>query len=454
MNTDNKNLYIVHAVDTEGPLRQSDKATLLRINELFGTSFDTNAHPRQLAEIIAKVLAKAIDLSGREEEVSHFVSTTQFLFSKKDYAAAIDEVTCPEFRTTHADPQGGPYRFSWFILDNVATLMNPRRRLFGYGQVYVNLVEALNPEYPDLDGRYLHYHQMAKDQHPFTKETNFHASDEYNQILCRNIIEHRQFPAAYRAGYCLERWCANLWLENWIPFDFSNHAPSFDFPVERRVGEELDFWLRAPNDWSHYHPDSHDYEKPGNLRRTIFRSLCYRTRLYVLEQSDVEQAFARAASGQPTVLSTFSHDFRRLQPEADGFYEMVRQAADKYPEVKWHNATSVEAACGVLGYEKQAPLELKVWVDGGMVWASSNHDVFGSEPFLALKTVDHRFFHQNFVKVEDNLWAYHLRYPQTIDMIGIGSCDKTGSMATAVIRQKNGKFEEVQGSGYWSGSPE
>ena len=93
-------------------------------------------------------------------------------------------------------------------------------------------------------------------------------------------------------------------------------------------------------------------------------------------------------------------------------------------------------------------------MEGEIVWASSNHDVFGSEPFLALKTVDHRFSHQAFVKVEDNLWAYHLRHPQTIDMLGIGACDKTGSMATAVIRQKDGKFEEVQGSGYWSGSPE
>jgi len=455
MTDTDKRLYLVHAVDTEGPLYQSPKATILRLNELFDTNFDVSVDFPALQEIIEDLKLKKRPVGGREEEIAHFLSTTEFLSDKTSYARSIRAVTSPEFRQECADPQGGWYRWNWFVLDNVATLTNPRRRLFGYGQVYVNLREAISfRDSLKLDGFYWHYHQMRRDQHPFIKETNFFSSDEYNQILCRYIIEHRHFPAAYRAGYCLERWDANLFLENWIPFDYSNQAPGFDFPVHRRVGEELDFWLRAPKDWSHYHPDSRDCERPGDMRRTIFRSLCFRTRLYSLTEEDVRQAFQRADQGQPTVLSTFSHDFRPLEPEARGFHELVVRTATSFPEVQWRHATAVEAARAVLGQAIDTPLELELWVEKDLVYARSSRAVFGSEPYLALMTVDHRFFHQNFIKIDENLWAYHLRRPEIIHYIGLGACDATGESATALVERREGVFHPVAGTGYWSGSPE
>lgn len=444
-----KVLYVVHAVDTEGPLYQSPKATILRVNELFGTHFEPSV------ETINKLRRKEIDVNGREDEIANYLSTTDFLSDKKSYSDSINEVTCEKFREKYSDPQSGHYRFSWYILDNVATLINPRRRLFGYGFVYFNLLEAMKFEKSlNIDGFYMHYHQMRKDQHPFVKEPNFFSSDEYNQIICRNIIEQRRFPASYRAGYCLERWEVNLWLENWIPFDYSNEAPAFSFSSERRIKEEIDFWLRAPNDWSHYNPDSHDYEVPGNLRRTIFRSLCFRTTLYSLTEEDVRKAFMRADSGFPTVLSCFSHDFRRLEPEAKDFHDMIVKVAKAYPEVKWYNANAVEASRGVLGYTETNPFKLDLFVDDNVVYAKSSRDVFGSEPFLALQTVDHRFFNQCFVKIEDRLWGYNLNHPEIIWRIGIGANDRAGYSDTVLLEKRDGEFVKVEGTGYWSGSPE
>ncbi len=449
-----KVLYLVHCIDTEGPLYQSPKATVLRVNELYGTDFPTDCGPQELRALIGRLERREVDLGGREDEVCRFLSTAHFLNPGPAYAAGVAEASRPALRRALADPSGGEYRYSWFVLDNTATFINPRRRLVGYGQVYRNLVESLDPSSFGLDGFYWHYHQMRDGQHPFVKEASFFAGNEYEQILCHSIIECRHFPAAYRAGYCLERWDANLWLENWIPFDFSNQSINFDFPVQKRIANENDFWLRAPRDWSHYHPDSHDVERPGNLRRTMFRSLCINTRLYSLDEEEIRRAFRRADSGLPTVVSGFSHDFRVLAPEAERLVEMVRRVAREFPDVRWLNANAVQAGAAVLGLGGGPALRLKLWEEDGILYAESNIPVFGSEPFLALKTVDHRFYQQNFVRIRENLWGHPLRYPETIHYAAVGACSRAGDTATCLLERRDGRFRQMEGTGYWGGSPE
>lgn len=449
-----KRLYLVHAIDTEGPLTQSLKATVLRVNELFGTDFDTEMDHGAMCELVGRLERGEEEVSDKEE-VKRLLATINFLSSRAAYAEALRAAGDEVFRRKLADPEGNPYRYSWFVLDNTATFINPRRRLVGYGQVYHCLRESLpTPVSFDLDGFYWHYHQMRRDQHPFVKEASFFSSDEYEQILCHRIIESRDFPAAYRAGYCLERWDANLWLENWIPFDYSLHSINFEFSMHKRIARENDFWLRAPADWSHYHPDSHDVERPGNLKRTLFRSLCVNTRLYSLDESEVRRAFERADRGEPTVVSGFSHDFRAIAPEAEKLFELVSRVSRDFPEVQWRNATAVEAAAGALGRDDDEPLQFSMRVEDDVLYVTSNQPVFGSEPFLAVKTVDHRFYQQNFVRVGDTAWGTPLRHPEIIHYLGVGACTAAGSTATALLERTNGTFVNVEGKGYWSGSPE
>jgi len=445
----NNKLYIVHAVDTEGFLYQSTKATILRVNSEFGTNFIESK------KIIEQLRNKEIDVNGKEDEISNYLSTVNFISNHIDYKKHINAVTCPEFRKKYTDPRGGCYKWSWYILDNVATHINPRRRLYGYGQIFYLLQESVNSKkYLEPDGIYLHYHQMKKDQHSFEKETLFCSSDEYNQILCRSIIERRDFPESYRAGYCLERYDANLWLENWIPYDFSNEAPTFNVDAIEQLEKEMDYWLRAPSDWSHYHPDSHDYQIDGNLRRTIFRSLCYKTMDYGITENDVKCAFERVDSGKDTVLSIYSHDFRPLLPEAAGFYNLITKVSKLFPNVDWEFSTAVEAARSVLGYKEDIPLKLKLWIEGSIVYASSNKSVFGSEPYLAIQTVDDRFVHHAFVKIKDNLWGVKVKNIDLVWRIGIGANDRAGFSDTRVLEKVNGQFVMLKNTGYWSGSPE
>ena len=62
-----KIVYIVHAVDTEGPLYESTKATFERLNSTFGITLPASH------ENLVKLRNKEIPLGGIEDEVSKFL---------------------------------------------------------------------------------------------------------------------------------------------------------------------------------------------------------------------------------------------------------------------------------------------------------------------------------------------------------------------------------------------
>ena len=62
-------VYIVHCIDTEGPLYESLQAKFDRIKEVFGVKIKpTSKNLRKLRE-------KKIPLNGKEEEVANLLSS-------------------------------------------------------------------------------------------------------------------------------------------------------------------------------------------------------------------------------------------------------------------------------------------------------------------------------------------------------------------------------------------
>lgn len=62
-------VYIVHAVDTEGPLYESTQAKFDRLQDLFGIS---GIEPTQ--RNLTKLRNREIDLAGREDDVARVLS--------------------------------------------------------------------------------------------------------------------------------------------------------------------------------------------------------------------------------------------------------------------------------------------------------------------------------------------------------------------------------------------
>ena len=78
----------------------------------------------------------------------------EFFDNWADILASLGELTADEFRRSQADSKGGPYRFSWFLLDFTGFRTNPKKKVTAYHDTY----DRLRSLPTELDGFYWHYH--------------------------------------------------------------------------------------------------------------------------------------------------------------------------------------------------------------------------------------------------------------------------------------------------------
>lgn len=426
-------LYVVHAIDTEGPLYEPLSATFERLEKIIGLKLPANR------ETLARLRRKEIDLGGKED-IAALVVSEQLLnyndtWDKVD--AMLYELLSEEFRKRYADSAGNGWIFSWFLLDHIGYDVNPRRRDIGYHNIFDHYIEILRETGSDQDDVQFHFHPMSTYREAHVCATSYLRSPHLLEVLARRIVDRSWFPSCFRPGFHAERPDAHWFLEQWLPFDFANQATEDDVRAQMDVAAgRLGDWRRAPRDWSHYHPSHDDYQVPGNCNRTIFRCLNVGTRFKLLDEREVNAAFARADSGQPTILAFTNHDFRDMRIDVASTHALIEAAAKHYPRVEWRHAKAKDAARAVLGRQNANPLRLEarlVMLEGAArLEVTSNHDTFGPQPFLALKTRDKRYLSDNFdVQIPKRHWTYTFDSDTVplgaVDQIGIASNDINGS---------------------------
>jgi hypothetical protein len=263
--------------------------------------------------------------------------------------------------------------------------------------------------------------------------------------LCRRIIDRHWFPTCFRAGFHTERPDSHWFLEQWVPFDFSNQSMAMTAleqgqadMVDGRFGD----WRRAPSDWSPYHPSHDDYQMPGQCNRTIFRCLNIGTRARLLDQTGIDAAFARADSNIPTILAFTDHDFRDMRRDVATLHGMFVAASKRFPQVQWIHSRARSAARAVLSLAAATLPELSITFTrkrGSLrVHVTSNCDSFGPQPFLAIKSYDRRYLSDNFdFDIPRRSWSYtcdeQTVNPMAIEKIGIAFTDSTGSSLVTVV---------------------
>lgn len=430
-------VYIVHAVDTEGPLYESTKATFERLNATFGIKLEPTH------ENLVKLRNKEIVLDGIEDEVSKFLDPA--LQNYNDTWDKIEKmherILSDEFRFANPDSFGNGWIYNWFCMDHVGYEYNPRHRDMGYHNIYDRYLEILDKYGRYKDDVQFHFHPMSHYKEANRAGKSYEHSKTLYQILSRRIIDREFFPAAFRAGCVTERPDANWFLEQWIPFDCSNFAVedhNKEMHKDQKNGQAGD-WRRAPHDWSVYHPDIYDYQVPGLCHRSIGRFLNIVSRYGNITEAEVEKAFKRANDGIPTLLGMFNHDFRDMGKEAEYVQSILQPIAKKYPDVKFKYSRVKDAFNAVLGQEEQ-PLELDIKLDGeNLEVHCTKGKVFGPQPYLAVKTKDGRYFHDNFdFGMDGNSWYYvfneNMLRPNDVDTIGIAANNETGYTFVKTIK--------------------
>ena len=430
-------VYVVHCVDAEGPLNETVCATFERLKYIFGIDIEPNNENFQ--RLLDGKISSGSDAIDKQVAATFSREVLNYNRTWKDIENMNITLFSKDYRGNIVDSFQQPWKITWFCLDHINYLSNPREKALGHSVIfnyYKNLVGS-HPNY--RDEIQWHFHPKSITLNSIAAATSYSNSmSEILEILTRKVVDDKWFPTAFRPGFHSERQDSNLFLEQWIPFDYGNQKYDEENFLPDMQNGRFGNWVSAPKTWRGYHPSVKNYDVEGGLKRIIFRCLNLGTRLRLLGEQHIEEAFLEAISTGDSVIAFTDHDFRDIKPDIDNFNKMLNVVKSKYPDVLIRFCTAEEAAqriLGQLGYQ----LELDVNLDGNKLNVKCNNgEVFGSQPFLAIKTYDNHYFHDNFdFSVSKSGWSYTFD-DQTIllskvSKIGVAAAGKFGSSYVEIL---------------------
>lgn len=442
----NKVVYIVHCIDTEGPLYESIDATFKRINDVFGLKLNPSL------ETLKQLQNKKIPLKGKENAISNFIAPERLNYNDTwtKIDQMLDDITSDNFRNDFLDSFGNSWIYNWFCVDHVGfSGDNPRRRSLGFHTVFDHYMQynKIHNRTQDLIQWHFHPLPLIKDAH--RAGTGYVSSHWVFEILARKIIDKKWFPAAFRPGFHTERPDSHWFLEQWIPFDYANQSTK-GIPTDQpdlangRFGD----WRRAPKEWEIYHPDHDDYQKVGNCRRWIARCLNVEARSREINLDDFRDGFKRAESGKPTLISFTDHDFRDMKPKIIKIRNMIKQVSEEFPHIKFKFANAIEAMRSVIGIKELKNPEFKIEIEqekhSAILKIKANNDIFGPQPFFAIKTKSNQYFWENLDFQGENEWSYTFDFNtlplESVKKIGLAANSPSGVSEIYVLNIEKNKF--------------
>jgi len=441
-----KIVYVVHCVDTEGPLAEALSDTFERLRTIFGVEIAATE------ENLRKLQQGEIDLGERTEPIRRLLAPQLQGYNRnwEEVDAMLARVTSPCFRDRRPDSRGDGWVYNWFCLDHVGYRSNPRSRDLGHHKVFDHYGSLLQRQENHRDRIFYHYHPLPHNGMAHACATWYLNQNHLFEILARKVIERQWFPTVFRPGFHVTRPDSNLFLEQWFPFEFANQATEAvdDQPdlADGRFGD----WRRAPRIWGAYHPSHDDYQTPGACRRWIFRCLNMEARLRRLTREDVEHAFAQAEQEGSAVLAFTNHDFRDMAPEVEAVREMIAAAAGRRPEVRFRYVDALTAARSHLGITAVPPLGLRVSLNRPetgnalQLQIRTGAKLFGPQPFLAIRDSDGGYFYDNLdFGLDGTSWHYTFDWqtflPERVDTIGVVAPGAQGQAEIALIRPASGQ---------------
>lgn len=281
-------------------------------------------------------------------------------------------------------------------------------------------------------------------RNPLSAATSYaNSMDILLYVIARRILDEGWFPTTSRPGFHAERPDAHAFLEQWIPFDYANQVcdEAESAQQDTHFGRFGD-WHRAPANWLGYHPHHDDYQLPGECRRWIFRCLNLGTRFRNLTEAHVCEAFAQAGEHGSAIVAFADHDYRDIRPDVQHMREMLRGIRSRFPEVRIRFSGAEQAATahvGVIepGLDAKPPV-FALELDGARLHVHlSEGALFGPQPFLAMKTRDGRYYHDNLDVLDSGQrWTYVLDAQtlplQALAKIGVGGAGRCGGYGVAV----------------------
>lgn len=433
-----KTVYICHCVDTEGPLYESLSANFERLKDLFGIDLPATE------ENLQKIQSKQIDFGILTDQIADVFSEKRIstLGTWEEIDKMLEIILTESFRNELPDSNGNGWIYNWFCIHHAGfSGQNPRRRDSGYNKIYSHYKEYLLKYNCNQDSIGFHFHPVSFKGDYNLSATAYISNSAIFEILAHAIIDCNFFPAAYRPGLNTERPDSHFFLEQWIPFDFSNQSmKSYDLEQPDTLHGRFGNWKHAPLDWYPYHPDHNDYQKRGDCKRWITRCLNIDARIGKITEDDVNDAFIYAEEHGSSLLSFTNHDFRNMIPELEYVKSLIKKVSSKHPDVKYVYCRSGDAMRKALGI---IPQDLKISCDfkgnnaNMLLHVVADSDIFGPQPYFAVKTKDDKYYWDNLDFGDKNEWYYtfdsNTFLIDEIEKIGIAANNSSGKTAICLI---------------------
>ena len=434
-------VHIVHCIDTEGPLYEPIEVTFQRLKTIFGLELESTE------ENLVRLQNGEIDLGGIEQAVRQVIrpDLLNYMDTWDKIDHMLESAQSSDFRNQMLDSAGNGWIFNWFCLDHVGFTDNPRRRTMGYHSIYDHYQRRISGSDLTDDSVHFHFHPHSFQHKAHHCATHWWAnSSSLYQVLSRRIIDRLWFPCANRPGFHVTRPDSHWFLEQFIPFDFASQSTTISAEDEQQTdlnGGRFGDWRRAPRTWRPYHPDHDDYQREGNCRRWIARCLNVGTRLRLLTEPDIRDAFKEASNGNPVVLAFTNHDFRDLRIDVNYVRKLLSNVRRDYPDVPFVFREAASAMREALELPNESPcnfeIEFETTSERTVIRVKTQTPTFGPQPYLALKTNSGEYFHDNFDIQEPHYeWSYTFDEQtlniNAIESVGIAANNSVG--VTTVMR--------------------
>jgi hypothetical protein len=432
-------IYFVHCIDTEGPLDEDLTATFGRLKSIFDIDLP------QSKENLKLIQEKKINLNGKEDLVAKCFDPKLLKYNRnwEDISNMLNIAMSKSFRNELIDDFNGGWVYSWHCMDHLGFLDNPRHKDIGYGNVFKFYNEKIKETSSFEDEINWHFHPLSITRHPLHAATSYTNSfDILTYILCRRIIEDNWFPTVNRPGFHSERPDSHLFLEQWIPYDYANQRYETDDLqpdlTEGRFGD----WIRSPKTWRGYNPNHFDYQSIGNCRRKIFRCLNIGTRLRQLNYEHIEEAYLEAKEFGNSIVAFADHDYRDIIPDVIYLRDLIRNLKKNHPDVliKFSGAEAAAIAIENVDSSNLIKPDFKInIVDNKLIVELVDGEIFGSQPYLAIKTSGEKYYHDNFDIIDfGSKWQYvfddQTILLKNISAIGVASAGRFGKYVVNVIK--------------------
>lgn len=434
-------VHIVHHVDTEGPLCEPLDELFERIEKTLGhkLNFEPTLENLKLLQSSSYVFINPEVDSLLKKLIAP--KLLNFKNTWDDVNEMLDRILLKSYRDNFKDSFGNGWIYNWHLLDHVGFESNPRHRLLGYSAIFNLYIQKLANTNSLQDSLQWHFHPIPFNKAAHTSAISYmNSANELQQVMCRRLIDNNWFPVVNRAGFHTIRPDINWWLEQWLPFDASNQSMNndnneFNDNINGRFGD----WRGAPDDWTLYHPDWYDWRKKGSMKRTISRCLNMNTRFRNIDYIELTKAFLLAQKlGNDVYVGITNHDFREMSTEIEDFYKLLQTVAIQFKDVDFSFSNTIIAFQKCLGYSEIDINENKLNFDldlnnDTLAVKINNGVIFGSQPFIAIKTKDDRYLTDNFNfgEPESNEFYYtfdYLTIPiEDIKTIAVASNDKYGN---------------------------